>query len=548
MGSRRALRALAVALALVAIACPNASGPVAGVPAGDVSMAGRLLAVHLAAVAALWAEHHGTRRAALEWIAVGLPAWTHLSFFPDPLAPLALAPFGVALLRAESAAHRCLLAGLCAAAWMLGGAGWIFHYFDRPLLPSLIALGVALALWLPACLLVAVTLERSARWLPLAAAFWPATEWVRGSWLEPPLPGLFIAHANADGELARLATRSGELGVSYLVSLLALGAALAWLRAPTRVRPFALSAIAIAGLAAGASPTPDPESAAGTRVCAVADPKRHGRDTAPFSGGGDAALRALSRSAVEQHGCELTLLPEYSLALSESDLITRDEGRRRPPSPPLLGGASVSRRDERGRTTGVRNVVCRLHPDGIRGFVCADPLDKLIFAPIGEVALFRGTQPLDALGQWLWRHATDAPADSLHHTFFAPRVSGTVEIEGREVGAALCWEVLVPSLFERRGIRRREAALLVVLSDLGGFGDSREAIEQFRRAARHHAMRLETPIVFAGTHGAFLIDADGRTLRPLTRDAFFTVWDVPLRAPVPPRGAERDEVAAAGST
>ncbi len=524
--------ALAAGCALVAVACPNARAPLGGIPPGDVSQLLRLAAMHATAAAALWASQRRLGPAAFEWLAVCLPAWAHLSVFPAALTPLAWVPLAIALLRAPTRRHVALLAGLSASTQIVGAAGWIFHYFERPLLPSLVAVAIALALWVPASLAAAVTARRSAWLLPIAAAAWPLTEWLRGAAMDPPLPGLFLSHATADTGLAWAAVPFGELGPSYLVSLLAFGTGLLWVRTPPARRWASLAAGLALGLLAGWSPSRERSTGETTRVCAVSDPHRLERHRPAFAGGGPSAIRALAHYAVDVHDCELTVFPEYSLELPERDLLPRSAGAGHSGGSPLVAGVYATVRDATGRPVAVRNVVCGLQTDGGEGFSCRDPLDKLVFAPFGEAALFQDSNRLAGLGRWLSRRATGTD----HWGLTARRTTGVLEIGGHRIGAALCWEILIPDIFERKGIAPGAVSLLVVPSDLNGFGGSREAIEQFRRAGRLHTLRLGTPLVFAGTHGSFLLDARGELVPPLLRESFLSVWEVVL----PPSDAGTD--------
>lgn len=524
-GSARAAWALALGGLLAVAALPNAPA-VGGVPAGDASLWLRLGGCQLVAALALAALHRRPGPAAVEWLAVCAPAWAHLSAFPPALAPLAWIPLGAALLRADGVGHAALLATLSAATQILGAAGWIFHYFERPLVPSLIALTAALALWVPASLAARGLVRRSALLLPLAAAAWPATEWLRGAVADPPLPGLFLSHANADTALAPLVAPLGEIGVSYVVSLIALAAGWLWLRrASWRLRSAALAAPLVLGVCGAWAPRPGPGPEAGdaARVCAVSDPHRLERRRPAFAGGGAAAVRALARRAVGTHRCDLVIFPEYSVELRERDVSTRRSDAGDPGAPVLLVGAWATLRGDGGRPSGVRNVVCRAEERGDR-FACSDALDKAVFAPFGEAALFQDSPALAALGRWISHRATSGANLEL----VASRTTGDLRARARRVGAALCWEILVPGIFERRGLAPGAVALLVVPSDLNGFGGSREAIEQFRRAGRLHALRMRAPLLFAGTHGSFLLDARGEELPMAHRDHFLSIWEHPI--------------------
>jgi apolipoprotein N-acyltransferase len=509
-----------VALA-IAIAWPNAAEPLAGFPAGDVSMLQRLVVVQLAAAVTLLAFHGRLRPALLDWGAVCLPAWAHVSWVPAWIAPLAFVALAWALVRARSTPHILLVAALSAATQILGAAGWIFHYFEQPLLPSFVAALVSIVLWSPASLLATRLCQRSLAWLPLVAACWPATEWIRGVWMSPPLPGLFLAHATADTGFVQLAPTFGELGVSFAVAAFAFAAAALLERSPRR-GVAAVTAGAL-GLGAVSSPAPPREPQKATfRVCAVEDPHRIERRQPPFGGGGGSAVKGLYRRAVEQFGCDVTILPEYSLKLAEDELVSAEIGAARESGPVLLGGAYAATPEADGHPRSVRNVVCQIHENGA-GFLCSDPLDKIVFAPFGEAALFHDSPTFAPLGRWLTERATGATFESLA----THRGRGSVQTGERRFGGSICWEILVPGIFHRRGIVPGATDLLVVPSDLDGFGGSREGIEQFRRASRIHALRLRTPLVFASTHGAFLLGSNGELVPPVHTESFFAIWDVP---------------------
>jgi len=519
---------LRLALAMLAVASvvavPNATGPIGGSAPGDASQLLRLIAVHAAAALGLALFHRRAAPAALDWLAVCLPAWSHLGGFPAQLALVAFAPLAAALLRAASLEHRILLGALSAATQILGAAGWIFHYFVAPTLPATVALAVSWGVWIPACLGAAALLARSPLWLPVAAACWPASEWLRATASSPPLPGLFLSHAISDTALARIAASTGELGLSWLASLVAFAAALAWQRSPARARPAVAALVVAASGSMSLGGDVQPPGPGAARVCSVEDPHRSERRSAPFGGGDGAAISAIAARAVNELHCDVTVFPEYSLELHERSVLTREQGRHRPPEPVLVGGVYSMTRDARRRPLHTRNVVCRMHRDGGDRFACSDPLDKLVFAPFGEAALFHDSPLLAGIGRWMSQQATG-------ETYFgveARRTQGVVEAGRFALAGSICWEILLPDIFGQRGIEPGDASLLVVPSDLDGFGGSFEAIEQFRRAGRVHARRLRTPLLFASTHGAFALDARGAEVQPVHREPFIVAYELAL--------------------
>ncbi len=213
------------------------------------------------------------------------------------------------------------------------------------------------------------------------------------------------------------------------------------------------------------------------------------------------------------------MLPAYSLELDPSAL---SQGGLEATRPALLGGAYATLRGDSGRSKQVRNVLCPLRENG-KSYTCNDPLDKLVFAPFGEAALFYDSAWLAPIGRWLTEQATGGRYENL----VTHRHQGNLRVGDLRIGASICWEILVPGIFQRRGLVAGDTDLLVVPSDLNGFGGSREGVEQFRRASRLHALRLRAPLVFASTHGAFVVDREGRELPRVASESFLAVWDVP---------------------
>ena len=530
MSGRAAIAGLAW---LGVLALPNASGSWAGLPAGDVTLWWRLCAVHAAVALTLGLFAGSWRRALFIGLAVCLPGWAHLSGFPPLLAPLACLPLALAMLRAPGPWHILALTSLAGAVWLLGAAGWIFHYFAEPWLPSLMALALACLLFAPVSALCAALLRRHAAWLPLAALGWPATEWVRASWANPPLPGLTLSHAAGQSALAHLVPWVGEFGLAASVSALCWGGALAWERLGPRAR-HSLPALALALVAAAGAVAPEAARTSGgpLRVCAIKDPHRLERGAEAFDAGGASAINGLAARAERVHGCAISVLPEYSLEVDAGRLASREVASRRAQgahlsgarSAHLVGGAYSRTRDARGRPDQLRNLACLLVPDGAAHYLCADPRDKTVFAPFGEAAFFQDLAWLRPLGRWISLRATG----NRYRQLTSVDDQGPLTAGSHRIGSALCWEILVPGIFERRGIAPGTASLLVVPSDLNGFGGSLEAIEQFRRAARLHALRQDTPILFASTHAPFLIDRHGRALSPVVDETFFAVWELEL--------------------
>jgi apolipoprotein N-acyltransferase len=497
-----------------------------GLAPGDVTLAVRFALTALASLGFAIAQAGAGRHALGNWLGALSPALLFVPGFPALLAPFGLIPFYVAALGAHSDREALVLGACAAVCFMIGAAGWIFHYFDRPLVPELIALAILSALWAPLCWVTRRLVRRSPLWVPAAAALFPLGEIVRGEWMNPPLPGLLLAHAVADTALVRLAPWVGEAGIGFVVALLGLASA-AWLatRAPRvsamrRLGPFVLLLAALAALQPGDKRAP--ANVQPMRVCSIQDPLR-GSGPGAFGGAGDAAVFALAAHA-EELGCRLAVFPEYSLRLVPQQIVPAEWGaERQEDGMVVIGGASI-RYDERGQHS-LRNVVCRIHLGPGRQINCAGAYDKLIFAPFGEIGLFQDVPLLAKLGARLSQQATGAKFTRL--TSLQP--VGLLPIGGgRRAGVAICWEILVPQVFERRGAAPGSVALLAVVSDLGGFGGSRAAIEQFRRAASVHAVSLGAPLLLASTHDPFLVSASGRVAVPVYRDSFVTAWEIAL--------------------
>ncbi len=506
-----------------------------GLAAGDVTLAQRMVSIQFASLAVLFALRGATLRALLEWLAVSIPAWAQLPLAPALLTPFMIAPLFMAILGARRIRDAALLAGLAGAGQILGSAAWIFHYFDRPAFPALATGLIAAVLWAFAGGATRSLAQRGAA-LGAAPVLWAFIDWVRGGWMDPPLPGLFLAHATAESGLLPLAALFDGAGGEWLqglavatiglVTALLLRHAAGWGLVRSLAGVFALGMVLawFAPRAAGVRPGADASARAPgeVRVCAVSDPFRVEQGSAAFDGGGHVAVSALLQRAEHGLDCEIVVLPEYSVKLGPRELDSAPPFR--PGSMSVVAGAFALVR-ERVWVREMRNVACRLSVDAGRRLTCADPVDKLVFAPLGESALFQDQAGLAGLGHWISERVMGRSYTQL----VAERTQGTISLDaGRRAGSALCWEILVPGIFQRRGISRGDADLLVVPSDLDGFGASTVAIEQFRRAAILHATRLRMPLLFAGTHGAFLVDRDGQTVAPVHEESFFTVWETSL--------------------
>jgi predicted amidohydrolase len=496
-----------------------------GLAPGDVTLAVRFVLTALASLGFAIALAGAGRRAVGIWLGAVSPALLFLPGFPALLAPFGLIPLYCAVLRARSHGEAALIGGCTGACLVIGASGWIFHYFDRPLVPGLIALAIASTFWVPSLWATRSLVRRAPVWIPATAILIPLGEVVRGEWLNPPLPGLLLAHANADTALVRLAPWIGEAGIGFAVALLGLAGAALLTAQSTRVRAIArLAPLALLCAALAAVP-PARERAPGSpelRLCAIQDPLRGGRAEA-FGGGGDAAVFALADRAQEL-GCRIAVFPEYSLRLEPQQIVPA-EWDAEPPGDDMvvIAGASIRYR-ERGERA-LRNVVCRLHLGPGRQINCAGAYDKLVFAPFGEVGLFQDVPLLAKLGARLSQRATGAKFTRLARV----QPFGLLPIGGgRRAGVAICWEILVPHVFERRGAASGSVALLAVVSDLGGFGGSLAAIEQLRRAAILHAVSLGAPLLLASTHAPFLVTASGQLAVPVHRDSFVTAWEIAL--------------------
>jgi apolipoprotein N-acyltransferase len=483
----------------------------------------RGLAIALASLGFALAAFGGPRALAT-WAAACSPTLLFAPGFPALFAPFGLVPFYVRVLRTRSVAEAAFLGASAGTILVIGAAGWIFHYFDRPLVPSLLAFALVAPCWGS---LGAATRALARRpWLGIvpASALVPLIEMLRGEWLDPPLPGLLFAHAASDTALVRLAPRFGEVGISFAVAFVSLAVAML-LRAPhgSRARRLVPIGLAFVGLAAIPLPREPARAGAPVRVCAIADPLRGSREEA-FDGGGDTAVFALVDRAREL-GCTIAVLPEYSVRLAPSQIVAADwGGADRDEDTIVIAGASVGYRDRGDHW--LRNVVCRLHLGPGRQINCAGAFDKLVFAPFGEAGLFQDVPILARLGARLSRQATGMKFTRL----VSEQPVGSLPIGGgRRAGVAICWELLVPRIFERRGVTRPgDVALLVVVSDLSGFGGSRAAIEHFRRAASVQAVALGAPLVFAATNDPLLVTAAGRLAAPTYQDPFVTAWEIGL--------------------
>jgi apolipoprotein N-acyltransferase len=329
--------------------------------------------------------------------------------------------------------------------------------------------------------------------------------------------------------LIRLAPWLGEAGIAFVAALIGLAGAevLATRRLPLRAPPrVAALLLAAAGLiAVGPAGEPTHSAWARTRLCSIQDPLRTGGNDA-FGGAGDVAIFALAARA-EQLGCELLAFPEYSLRLAPRQIVPADWGLERLGRDMIvIGGASIA--DGHGAARSLRNVVCRLHLGPGRQINCAGALDKLVFAPFGEAGLFEDVPMLADLGARISRQATGSKFSRLRSL----QPVGLLPLgRGWRSGVAICWEILVPDIFEQRGVAGRGSVdLLAVPSDLDGFGGSAVAIDQLRRAASLHAISLGAPLLFASTYDPFLVTASGRIAEPVARERFVTVWEIALPA------------------
>jgi Apolipoprotein N-acyltransferase N-terminal domain len=495
---------------------------VLGLAPGDATLALRFALCALASAGVALALAATARAAFATWLALIVPALLFVPGFPALLAPFGMIPLYAGALRARTGREAAILGGGSGTAIVIGASGWIFHYFERPFLPGLLAFAIAWALWGPVFSATRALVRRSPLWIPAVAALIPLTEMIRGEWMNPPLPGLLIAHANADTALIRLAPWVGEVGVTYAAALLGLvGAYLLDARRPRAIGRLAPLALAFAALAA-LRPAGEVKPARPVlRVCAIADPLRtRGGDA--FGGAGEAGLFALADRAREL-GCAVVGLPEYSLRIAPRQVVPAEwGGERAEDEMVVIAGAAVV--SSEGGLPSVRNVVCRLYLGTGRQINCAGAYDKLVPAPFGESDLFQGVPALAWLGARLSREATGAK----HPRVTSVQPVGLLPLGGgRRAGVAICWEILVPRIFERRGVRPGSADLLAAVSDLDGFGGSHVAVDHLRRAASLHAASLRAPLLFASTHDPFLVTADGRVAAPVHRDPFVTAWDIP---------------------
>jgi apolipoprotein N-acyltransferase len=402
------------------------------------------------------------------------------------LAPVALTPLLVAMLREPSPWKRALIGEVCGFIFWIGVCYWI-----RPVLAAYGGLNAPLA-WLALILFALAKAIHTAvfawvggyvitrRWaLPAVAAIWAGIERTHG-----PFGFAWLTLGNAASEMSlplRLAPFTGVYGISFVFAMLACGLALLLLRQP-RGHLVPLLALPLLFLLPEMPPVNPGQSAA-----AMVQPNL--REDSPPD-----LQRLLNRSALATiGGADLIAWPEAPVGFYwDRDPVFRHElsGLARQTATPVLAG--VVTHDTKG---GPLNSAVLVGANGEE----IGRYSKTFLVPFGEF--------VPPLFGWIQKISTEAGD-------FTPGPGPrTLNMNARKLGVFICYEAAFPHLV--RQFSALGADVLVNLSNDGWFFET-SAREQHLLLARMRAAENRRWLLRVTNNGiSASLDPAGRVIKAL---------------------------------
>lgn len=378
------------------------------------------------------------------------------SFSFGLLAPVAVAPLLVAVVRADTWKQRFLLGWLSGAIFWGGACYWIFFvmrdyaYLATPAAAAIyVAFLAAKGLHLAVFSVVAAPLMRRAYALPAVAAWWVAVE---GTHQYLGFTWLHLGNAAASmSVLAPLAPLAGVYGPSFVLAALNAAFALTLLKQP-RSRLYGLAALPLLLLLPAL-----PEDETGDRTVRLLQPNLHPDEVIDGWDRRESEAhmrRMFELSAAPDTELDLLVWPEYSAPLyyfdSPRDRQIVETLARTIETPFVFNTISFTEVDGARRPM---NSAVVLDSDGRQ----VARYSKRFLVPFGEFVPWPFSLIIDKI--------TLAAGD-----FYPGRDATVAEVEGRKIGVYICYE----NVFAR-GVREfvaNGAEVLVNVSNDAWYGST----------------------------------------------------------------------------
>jgi apolipoprotein N-acyltransferase len=424
------------------------------------------------------------------------------------LAPLCIAVWLLMLVRAQSQRQALATGFAFGFGWFGAGISWVFVSIDQfggvPLIVSVLLMVVLWAYLALFPMLAAWAWFRARPWLSgasllLLPLLWLVSEGLRG-WLFTGFPWLSLGYTQTSAVVGNLAPHIGEIGISVVVMLAAIGFALTILR--KRLQWLLLP---LAGYAAGvAAPYINPMQPAGETVQVALvqgnieldikwDPRRQWINLDKYN--------ELSEPYFDH---DLIIWPESAITAIEpfaGTALDTIDAKARQTDTALITGIL----DRKGLAGDYYNSVIVLGEQAQGGYHYGgdNRYEKHQLLPIGEFVPFEDIlRPLAPL--------FNLPMSSFHRGHYHQQ---NLNANGYQIAANICYEVAFASQIAANV--RDDTQLLLTVSNDSWFGDS-HGPHQHLEIARMRARELGRPMLRATNSGVSeIIDERGYSIARL---------------------------------
>ena len=436
---------------------------------------------------------------------------TYAPFTQAWLAPLILAAWLLLLVRSQTARQAMAMGFAFGFGWFGAGISWVFVSIDQfggmPLIASVLLMTILWAYLALFPMLASYLWFKSRRYsgglsLMLLPLLWLVAEFLRG-WLFTGFPWLSLGYTQTSSVIGQLAPHIGEIGLTLVVLLSAIGFAFTLLRKQLSWLLLPLS-IYCAGLYA---PHLNPMQATGENLNVALvqgnidldlkwDPQRQWQHLRSYM--------AMTEPYYQDH--DLIVWPESAITVIEdrasSALAQINEDALSHQTAVISGIIDLKFSREHRDGAYFNSIVVLGEQEDEEGYYYGheNRYEKHQLLPIGEFVPFESLlRPLAPL--------FNLPMSSFSRGAYEQQ---NLNANGYQIAANICYEVAFPR--QIRANVDKQTQLLLTVSNDSWFGDS-HGPHQHLEIARMRAMELGRPMLRATNSGiTAIVDEQGRTI------------------------------------
>lgn len=426
------------------------------------------------------------------------------------LAPLLIAFWLLMLVRSQTQRQALATGFAFGFGWFGAGVSWVFVSIDQfGGLPLIFSVLLMVLLWAYLALfpmLAAWLWFRSRRWLSgmsllVLPLFWLVTEFLRG-WLFTGFPWLSLGYSQTSTVMGNMAPHIGEIGLSLLVMLSALGFALTLLRKQLQwlLVPLVCYSTGIV------APYVNPMQPTGETVNVALVQGNINQDLKWDASRQWINLLKYMDLARPYYDHDLVIWPESAITAIEpyaTDALQEIDKAAATNNTAVITGIIDLKESNNGYYNSI--IVLGQQPDSGYQYAADNRYEKHQLLPIGEFVPFESIlRPLAPL--------FNLPMSSFQRGAYR---QPNLEANGYQLAANICYEVAFPR--QIAAAVDNHTQLLLTISNDSWFGNS-HGPHQHMEIARMRAMELGRPMLRSTNNGVTgMVDERGRWITRITQ-------------------------------